>query len=111
MIASGIKRGTAELAVLSILQSGALHGYEIAHRIEQETKGSLRFTLAALYPLCIGSKNKNGFAEPGKLAPSAAAAVAIASPQRANRSSLPCARNGPNCSSLCIAWRESPMPD
>ena len=51
MIASGIKRGTAELAVLSILQAGALHGYEIARRIEQETNGSLRFTLAALYPM------------------------------------------------------------
>jgi len=51
MIASGIKRGTAELAVLSILESGALHGYEIARRIEDQTKGSLRFTLAALYPM------------------------------------------------------------
>jgi transcriptional regulator len=51
MIASSIKRGTAELAVLSILQTGALHGYEIARRIEQETNGSLRFTLAALYPM------------------------------------------------------------
>jgi PadR family transcriptional regulator PadR len=51
MIASGTKRGTAELVVLSILQEGALHGYEIARRIEQETNGSLRFTLAALYPM------------------------------------------------------------
>jgi len=51
MIASGIKRGTAELAVLSVLESGSLHGYEIARRIEQQTKGSLRFTLAALYPM------------------------------------------------------------
>jgi PadR family transcriptional regulator PadR len=51
MITSGIKRGTAELVVLSILQEGALHGYEIARRIEQETNGSLRFTLAALYPM------------------------------------------------------------
>jgi len=51
MIASGIKRGTAELAVLSVLENSALHGYEIARRIEQQTKGSLRFTLAALYPM------------------------------------------------------------
>jgi len=51
MIASGIKRGTAELAVLSVLESGPLHGYEIARHIEQQTKGSLRFTLAALYPM------------------------------------------------------------
>jgi PadR family transcriptional regulator, regulatory protein PadR len=51
MITSGIKRGTAELAVLSVLENGALHGYEIARRIQQETKGALRFTLAALYPM------------------------------------------------------------
>ena len=51
MIGSEIKRGTAELAILSVLESEALHGYEIARRIEQETRGALRFTLAALYPM------------------------------------------------------------
>jgi len=51
MIASAIKRGTAEVAVLSVFEYGALHGYEIARRIERQTKGSLRFTLAAFYPL------------------------------------------------------------
>jgi PadR family transcriptional regulator PadR len=51
MIGTGIKRGTAELAVLSVLEGGALHGYEMARRIEEQTKGALRFTLAALYPM------------------------------------------------------------
>jgi len=51
MVGSGVKRGTAELAILSVLESGALHGYEIARRIEQRTQGKLRFTLASLYPL------------------------------------------------------------
>lgn len=51
MIGSGVKRGTAELAILSILETGELHGYEIARRIEQQTNGRLRFTLASLYPL------------------------------------------------------------
>ena len=51
MIETGIKRGTAELAVLSVLEHGPLHGYEMARRIEQQTKGALRFTLAALYPM------------------------------------------------------------
>lgn len=51
MIALGIKRGTAEVAVLSVLEGGPLHGYEIARRIEDQTKGALRFTLAALYPM------------------------------------------------------------
>jgi PadR family transcriptional regulator PadR len=51
MIAPGIKRGTAELAVLSVLEDGPLHGYEVARHIEEQTHGSLRFTLASLYPL------------------------------------------------------------
>ena len=51
MIGPGIKRGTAELAILSVLQTGRLHGYEIARRIEDNTGGTLRFTLASLYPL------------------------------------------------------------
>jgi len=51
MIAPGIKRGTAELAVLSVLEDGPLHGYEMARRIEEQTHGSLQFTLASLYPL------------------------------------------------------------
>ncbi|HET8923210.1 MAG TPA: PadR family transcriptional regulator [Candidatus Acidoferrum sp.] len=51
MIGPGIKRGTAELAILSVLEDGPLHGYEMARRIERQTKGTLRFTLAALYPM------------------------------------------------------------
>jgi PadR family transcriptional regulator PadR len=51
MVGTGIKRGTAELAVLSVLESGPIHGYELARRIEQQTRGALRFTLAALYPM------------------------------------------------------------
>jgi transcriptional regulator len=51
MIGHGVKRGTAELAILSILEVAPLHGYEMARRIEQQTQGQLRFTLASLYPL------------------------------------------------------------
>lgn len=46
-----LKRGSAELAVLSVLTSGPLHGYEIARQIEQQSGGALRFDLASLYPL------------------------------------------------------------
>ena len=51
MINPIIKRGSAELAILSILAASPLHGYEIARRIESETDGKLRFTLASLYPM------------------------------------------------------------
>jgi PadR family transcriptional regulator, regulatory protein PadR len=50
-ISANIKRGSAELAILSILVDHPSHGYEIARRIERQTQGTLRFTLASLYPL------------------------------------------------------------
>ena len=50
-ISANVKRGSAELAVLSVLESGPLHGYEIAKRIEQRTDGVLSFDVASLYPL------------------------------------------------------------
>lgn len=51
MISANIKRGSAELAILSVLAECPLHGYEIAKRIDRDTRGSLCFTLASLYPL------------------------------------------------------------
>jgi PadR family transcriptional regulator len=51
IIESGIKRGAAELVLLSVLENGPLHGCAIARRIERETKGSPHFTLAAPYPM------------------------------------------------------------
>lgn len=49
-IDSQIKRGSAELAVMLLLGDHSLHGYEIAKRIERQTQGALRFTVASLYP-------------------------------------------------------------
>ena len=46
-----IKRGSAELAVLTLLAQHALHGYEIAKQIEEQTRGVLRFDMASLYPM------------------------------------------------------------
>lgn len=51
MIGTGVKKGTAELAILSVLEDGPLHGYELSRRIEAQTKGSLSFSLAALYAM------------------------------------------------------------
>src|SRR3974377_2385004 len=51
MIRTELKRGTAELAILSVLEHGPLHGYEIGRSIEGRSGGALRYTLAALYPL------------------------------------------------------------
>jgi transcriptional regulator len=43
------KKGSTELLILSLIEEQALHGYEIARRIEERSGGALRFTLASLY--------------------------------------------------------------
>jgi transcriptional regulator len=51
IVPSSMKRGSAELAILSVLLEEPLHGYEISKRIEEHTGGVLRFNLASLYPM------------------------------------------------------------
>ncbi|HMJ80173.1 MAG TPA: PadR family transcriptional regulator [Candidatus Dormibacteraeota bacterium] len=46
-----VKKGSAELLVLSLIEERARHGYEIAKLIEQRSGGVLRFHAASLYPL------------------------------------------------------------
>jgi len=48
---SKIARGSTELAILALLDKQSLYGFEIARRIEDQTAGALRFTLASLYPM------------------------------------------------------------
>ena len=46
-----LKKGSAELLVLSLLERQARHGYDICKLIETRSKGELRFHVASLYPL------------------------------------------------------------
>ncbi len=50
-IQSKIARGSAEVAILALLDQQPLYGFEIAKRIDERTGGSLRFTMASLYPM------------------------------------------------------------
>jgi len=50
-IPSKIARGSAELAILSLLDHQSLYGFEICRLIEENSGGALRFTLASLYPM------------------------------------------------------------
>jgi len=45
------KKGSAELLLLSLIESIPRHGYEIGKLIEQRSQGALRFHAASLYPL------------------------------------------------------------
>jgi transcriptional regulator len=46
-----LKKGSAELLVLSLVEGRARHGYDIGKLIEQRSGGSLKFAIASLYPL------------------------------------------------------------
>src|ERR1051325_6538774 len=46
-----LKKGSAELLILSILETRPRHGYEISKQIEQRSRGVLRFNIATFYPL------------------------------------------------------------
>src|SRR2546422_9667894 len=46
-----LKKGSAELLILSLLEARPRHGYEISKLIEARSGGALRFHVASLYPL------------------------------------------------------------
>jgi PadR family transcriptional regulator PadR len=48
---AALKKGSAEMLVLSLLEERARHGYEIAKLIEERSDGILTFHAASLYPL------------------------------------------------------------
>ncbi len=46
-----LKKGSAELIILSIVEARPRHGYEISKLIETRSEGQLKFHIASLYPL------------------------------------------------------------
>jgi PadR family transcriptional regulator len=46
-----LKKGSAELLILSILEARPRHGYEISRQIEERSGGVLHFHVATFYPL------------------------------------------------------------
>ncbi len=46
-----LKKGSAELLILSLIEDVPRHGYEISKLIETRSEGALRFHVASLYPL------------------------------------------------------------
>src|SRR2546423_11968587 len=51
MLDRELKKGSAELIILSIVEPRARHGYEISKLIETQSAGQLEFHVASLYPL------------------------------------------------------------
>lgn len=61
MLERELKKGSAELLILSLVETQPRHGYEIGTLIEQRSKGSLKFNVASLYPLLYRLRSVAGF--------------------------------------------------
>jgi transcriptional regulator len=46
-----LKKGSAELLILSLVEDQPRHGYDISKLIEQRSAGTVKFRVASLYPL------------------------------------------------------------
>jgi PadR family transcriptional regulator PadR len=46
-----LKKGSAELLILSLVETRPRHGYEISKLIDARSDGVLKFNVASLYPL------------------------------------------------------------
>jgi transcriptional regulator len=51
MLDRELKKGSAELVILSLIEARRRHGYEIAKLIEARSAGVVKFSVASLYPL------------------------------------------------------------
>jgi transcriptional regulator len=45
-----LKRGSAEILILALLEERQRHGYEIGHLIADRSRGAINFHVASLYP-------------------------------------------------------------
>ena len=57
---TNLKKGSAELLILSLVAPQPRHGYELSKLIESRSRGAVRFNVASLYPL-LYRLEKRGF--------------------------------------------------
>lgn len=57
-LARELKRGTAELMILALLEERERHGYELARLIGERSQGAINFHVASLYPTLYRMEDK-----------------------------------------------------
>jgi transcriptional regulator len=50
IISKELRKGSADLLILALLEDRPRHGYEIARLIEERSQGALSYHVASLYP-------------------------------------------------------------
>jgi DNA-binding PadR family transcriptional regulator len=69
-----LKRGSAELLILSLLNARPRHGYDLSKLIESRSNGQLKFHIDSLYPLLYRPRSAAGSRGPGSRNPTNGAA-------------------------------------
>jgi PadR family transcriptional regulator len=54
-----LKRGSAELLILALLEEGDRHGYDLARLIDERSRGAISFHVASLYPTLYRMEDKD----------------------------------------------------
>jgi PadR family transcriptional regulator len=54
-----LKRGSAELLILALLEEGDRHGYDLARLIDERSLGEISFHAASLYPTLYRMEEKD----------------------------------------------------
>lgn len=59
MLELAMKKGSAELLILALLEKQPRHGYELSKLIASQSKGVLTFHAASLYPLLLRLEDRD----------------------------------------------------
>ena len=54
-----MKRGSAELLILALLEDRERHGYEIGKQIEERSDGTISFHITSFYPTLIACSRRD----------------------------------------------------
>ena len=57
-LARELKRGSAELMILALVEERERHGYELARLIDERSRGAISFHAASLYPTLYRMEDK-----------------------------------------------------
>ena len=58
MLEREMKRGSAELLILALLEDRERHGYDVGKQIEERSDGTISFHITSLYPTLYGLERK-----------------------------------------------------
>ena len=109
MLDRELKKGSAELLILSLVEDQPRHGYDLSKLIEARSEGVLKFRVASLHRLTLESALEA--AGRWTEAPASAAAAITGSRRPAPASSRRSATPGASSSRRSTASRESNMPE